>query len=218
MAKIYYLHRSNDIPFYIGKTIHPYDRLHVHKITYGEDTKLEIIEEVDDLGWVFWEKFYISLFRSFGFILLNKNDGGGGCPRGSLQKSQKLIMAKSIPIIQYNLEGVFVREHYSANQVAISMGLTNGTLITQCLKGRIPTAYGSVWKYKTENYPRKINPPIYFENNLVPIIQYNLEGKLVKKWGSILEASKSLNYHSQSICNNLKNRSKSAYKSIWKYQ
>jgi len=75
---IYYLHRGDKIPFYVGKTKNQPDkrekshqkRLNDHSII------LEIIDHVED--WRYWEKHYITLFKNLGHILINQNSGGGG--------------------------------------------------------------------------------------------------------------------------------------------
>ncbi len=40
--------------------------------------KIELIDEVNDDEWQFWEMHYISLFKSWGFRLVNGTDGGTG--------------------------------------------------------------------------------------------------------------------------------------------
>jgi hypothetical protein len=75
-TKIYYLHKGDTIPFYVGKTRNEYNRLHNHKKTFGMDIHMVIISEV--LDWRYWEKHYISLFKNLGYTLENKNSGGGG--------------------------------------------------------------------------------------------------------------------------------------------
>lgn len=37
---------------------------------------LEVIDEVDDNNWDFWEKYWISQLKTWGFDLLNKTNGG----------------------------------------------------------------------------------------------------------------------------------------------
>jgi hypothetical protein len=217
MTNIYALLKENYV-FYIGKTINVYSRLYEHKQKYGSDIEIIILDEVKDNEWIFWEKYYISLFKSWGYELKNKNDGGGGTTRGTFQKSQKLKKSKSKAILQYDLEGNFIKEWESGKQVADELGLTNASLITYVLKNKIPTAYKSLWRYKTESYPLKIIPPTYWENNLVPILQYDLEGNFIKEWRSGKEASLYLNVNKQNICNALKNRAQSAYGYIWKYK
>jgi len=75
---IYYLCKLDGIPFYIGKTNGIKWRKQSHRCTYGFDTILETIDEVPINEWKFWENHYISLFKSWGFMLENKNNGGGG--------------------------------------------------------------------------------------------------------------------------------------------
>jgi hypothetical protein len=77
-VNIYFLHNDDNIPFYIGKTNNIKDRINNHKRTFGKKTILEIIDVVDIKEWKFWEKYWISQFKMWGFILLNKNKGGGG--------------------------------------------------------------------------------------------------------------------------------------------
>ena len=48
------------------------------------------------------------------------------------------------PILQYTLDGEFIREWSSATDVGREVNST----ICNCLKGRYKTAYGYIWKYK----------------------------------------------------------------------
>jgi hypothetical protein len=75
---IYYLHNGNDIPFYIGKTVQIKGRIGAHRKKFGCNTKIEILDIVDTTKWEFWERYWISQIRTWGFNLVNKNDGGGG--------------------------------------------------------------------------------------------------------------------------------------------
>ena len=219
MTDIYYLtYEYEDIPFYVGKSINCYSRFFAHKKTYGKNIKMIKIDKVNNQEWLFWEKYYVSLFKSWGFKLDNKNNGGGGSTKASKEKIQKLKNIKSIPILQYDINGKFIREWNSGKQYAEENNLSNGTLITQCLKRKIPSAYNSLWRYKTDEYSEKIDIPIYWEGNFTPIIQYNLKGDFIKDWSSILEASKHLNINKQGICNTLKKRAKSAGGFIWEYK
>jgi len=77
---IYYLHRGDKVPFYVGKTKNLKNRLNTHKGVFGKDIYIECIDKVDD--WKYWEKHYIHLFKNLGYILENKNKGGGGPSEG----------------------------------------------------------------------------------------------------------------------------------------
>jgi hypothetical protein len=77
---IYYLHRGDKLPFYVGKTKNLKSRLNTHKSVFGKDIYIEFLDEVED--WKYWEKHYITLFKNLGYILENKNNGGGGPSEG----------------------------------------------------------------------------------------------------------------------------------------
>jgi len=86
---IYYLCREDDVPFYIGKTQNSLNlRLNDHTYKKEKGLKINIIDEVYTSEWQFWEKHYISLFKSWGFKLDNKNNGGGG-PIGGYNLTQE---------------------------------------------------------------------------------------------------------------------------------
>lgn len=86
---------TNDVK-YIGKANNTRKRLHTHltknnlvKCTYKNNwingllnkklkPELIIIDEVLQSEWEFWEKYWISQFKTWGFKLTNLTDGGGG--------------------------------------------------------------------------------------------------------------------------------------------
>lgn len=55
---------------------------------------------------------------------------------------------KKKPLIQLSKSGEFITEWDSAKSVEISLGL-NQRNISACLRGKIPSAYGFIWKFKT---------------------------------------------------------------------
>ena len=86
---------------YIGKADDPYDRLYKHMTPFALKTKtrknswlkslkdkklkpiVEIIDTIDNTEWGFWERHYISLYKSWGFNLTNDPhcEGGEAGPR-----------------------------------------------------------------------------------------------------------------------------------------
>lgn len=58
--------------------------------------------------------------------------------------NEKVSNSLKIPILQYDLDGNFIREWSSANDV----GREIQSNIVRCLKGRCKSAYGFIWKYK----------------------------------------------------------------------
>lgn len=51
----------------------------IHSLTKtGHLPTMDVVDVVDDSEWAFWERHYISLFKSWGFRLLNVSIGGSG--------------------------------------------------------------------------------------------------------------------------------------------
>lgn len=101
---IYYLHRGDKIPFYVGKTKNLKSRLNSHKFVFGKDISIEFLDEVED--WKYWEKHYITLFKNLGHILENKNNGGGGPSEGVIfpeKRKQKISQSNKGTI--HSIEG-----------------------------------------------------------------------------------------------------------------
>lgn len=91
---IYTLSDSSGIK-YLGKSDHPDKRLKIHLkeckkkrtrkekwiknlLDEGQKPILEIIDTVDSSDWSFFESYWISQLRTWGFCLLNGTDGGEG--------------------------------------------------------------------------------------------------------------------------------------------
>ncbi len=51
---------------------------------------ITLIDEVPKAEWRSWEKFYIQLYKSWGFILENSNEGGGGACECKPETKEKL--------------------------------------------------------------------------------------------------------------------------------
>lgn len=101
---IYYLHKGDKVPFYVGKTKNLKSRLNTHKQVFGKSIFIEFLDEVDD--WKYWEKHYINLFKNLGYILENKNNGGGGPSEGVIfpeERKQKISQANKGTI--HSVEG-----------------------------------------------------------------------------------------------------------------
>lgn len=170
MTSIYLLIKNN-IPFYVGKTNGSW-RKYFHKKHYGEDIEFEIIDEIPIEDWKFWEKHYISLFKSWGFKLENKNNGGGGPTFISNETRQK--MSGPRPNV--------------------------GIKISQSKKGMVSVTLGKNWKCKNIISQETKDKQYTLERNnkikkalSIPINQFDLEGNFIKEWESISEARRQTN-------------------------
>jgi hypothetical protein len=166
MTYIYLVENCHGDPnkVYIGKTKN--NRYFNHKKTFGEYITYTIIDEINSLdrkNWKPLESYWIEQFRQWGFHIMNKQKNGGSGPEflTSEQKqniSQKLKnrkitwsnkfsgRSKKI-ILQYDLEGNFIKEWPSIKEAASYYKLDEGTLCC-CLKGRQKTCGKYKWKYK----------------------------------------------------------------------
>jgi len=153
-------------------------------------------------------------------------------PRGSRNESFSKSISK--PILQYNLEGNFIKEWKNSTEIK-NVGKFNTTSIYSCCNGKQHKAYNYIWRYKNNNdlditlTPRKIRnydfPESIIKNrkkNKIRkkiILQYDLEGNFIKEWSSLTEAAESVGRTEPtyiSMC--CRNKVKQAYNYIWKFK
>jgi len=200
---IYYLHKGDNIPFYVGKTVcHNNSRLNDHRRKLQEKVYLERIDEVPTIDWIFWEEYYIYLFKCWGFKLTNKNNGGGGCVTRELSKETREKIGK----VHLGKLKPFSEEHRINHKNSYKdrkNKMTWGDKISNSLKGRKIT-----WDLK--NVGKK----------LTPIYQYDLKDNFIKEWEGIKIAE--LFYNPLSKSNNIgdccRGKQKTAYGYKWKYK
>ena len=64
------------------------------------------------------------------------------------EQKNKIIEKKSKPIIQFDLDGNFIKEWESATKAAQFLNKYDSSSISNCLNHKIKTAYGFNWKFK----------------------------------------------------------------------
>ena len=197
MTKIYVLER-NRVPFYIGKTIQEIkDRYYTHG---SRKTNSEIIEIdcVEDNEWRFWESWYIELYKSWGFELENKNNGGGGRGPGWISPPERnaKIKASMKNHSQYYTEEVRQR-------------------ISEKNKGRA--------RPFTEEHQH--NMLIAKRKQAKPLLMFDLNDNFIKEWeskGQAAEWIKETTGKTSNITSQIKDcilgRQKTAFKFKWKYK
>jgi predicted GIY-YIG superfamily endonuclease len=194
---------------YIGKTKNPKERFHnhcnrlhnehTHKRNWinslrnqGLKPKMNILDEVTESEWKYWEKFWIEQFRQWGFNLVNHTSGGDGLTTGnqtSFKKGHKPwncgtakpkilkgdkgktensiktqfkkghvpwckgikrgTSPKCIPILQYDLQDNFIKEHLSCTHAAQELKCIPENIRRACV-GLSKTAKNYKWKYKNQ--------------------------------------------------------------------
>ena len=73
----------------------------------------------------------------------------GGKIGGGSEAAKKAVKEKcSIPILQFSKDGTFIKEWSSLNEAYRQLGIPPSN-VCHCLKGRLKSAGGFVWKYKS---------------------------------------------------------------------
>lgn len=107
------------------------------------------------------------------------------------------------PVIQYTLDGKYVKTYPSIRAATIALGKSpKNRGISQCLSGQFDTAFGYVWKYKDrENIDRPKKKKVYI---------YCLADKheITHKFNSVKEAAQTLNVSVSAINNAIRLKQK----------
>lgn len=107
------------------------------------------------------------------------------------------------PILQYKLNGDFVREWDSIVEASSHYGKTNGSMISACLTNKHHSAWNYQWRYKTDNYPMKIKP-------IKTFLQYGLDGKFIREWERLYVIEKEIGVDKEGIYGCIKGTQKTA--------
>lgn len=193
---IYYLHKGDDIPFYIGYTKNSKHRLGHHRKKYGTLTEMVELDLVcnDDKKSI--ESMYIGLFRSWGFNLINKNDGGGG------------------PLFHNDRTKAKISQWYVDNnhnpRTGNKMSSLSKKRISKALKGKPkPEGFGEMMRSVRQGVPKpkgmgnKVsknrNHKAVALKQQKKVIQLDLDGNIIKEWDSINIAAEGTNSNPSTI-------------------
>ena len=191
-TKIYYLHRGDDIPFYVGKSRRHLERFENHKQTFGSNIEMEVISEVKN--WRRWEKYYIKKYRDLGYQLENKNEGGGGPEIVSQETRNKISKAKK----------KYYKTHSHPNKGKMSP--LKGTKFSEEHKAKIK-ATRDFLKTRKNTWQAKA------------VLQYDLEGNFIKEFASQKEAQYIMGKpKSDGVGAVCRSEQKTAYGYKWKYK
>jgi hypothetical protein len=237
------------MPVYVGKCKDLSRRLSHHKWRLNNPNLM--IEELDVVSiedWKFWEIHYISLFKSWGFKLENKNNGGGGLTKhnnNSVEASRIKRKGQKRPNTSLKLKGKPLSEERKkkigdSNRKPKPEGfgeMIKGKLqnkkqsvesnqkrrikhlgipkpgVSEFHKGRISPNKGYLGKNRSEEF--KLNNSTIKSK---PVLQYDLEGNFIKEFKSQTEAALFVNKPKGMAAINecMRGKRKTAYKFIWK--
>jgi hypothetical protein len=216
--KIYCLHKGDDKPIYVGKTKSTLStRLNAHKLRKKESTLfITELDYVNENEWRFWEEWYIRLFRSWGFLLENKNNGGGGLAFHNDDTKKRISESRTGKLGPY--KGKKRPKEFGEK---IKNNLIRNKKISESNMGVSKSNKGKAF---TEEHKKKIKDTRGFLKNRkntwqnIPIFQYSIHGVFIKEWPSQTEAIKSLNRTGDGIGACCRGKQKQAYGFIWKFK
>ena len=131
-----------------------------------------------------------------------------------ISKTQRNCPQKSKRVLQYTLDGIFVKE-WESIQEATRHGFDHKSISSCCAKkyGHRSTG-GFLWKYADDNTP--IQP--YVNHHIKPVICYDLNMNFLKEYPSAVAACKELGLDTGSICECCKGRRGRVHNYIFKYK
>ncbi len=177
---IRYVGKANNVTQRYSAHLNRARKHQVHKKNWIENLKkqglkpiIEIIDIVPIDEWVFWETYWISQMKTWGFDLINYTKGGDGCTFGnqtSFKKGHKSWLGKKHseetkkkigennysngkpainrkPVIQLSLNDEFIKEWDAIELAAIETNSIRTKIVAVC-KGRRKTHNNFKWKYK----------------------------------------------------------------------
>jgi hypothetical protein len=204
MVKIYILEK-NGVPFYVGKAKNEVRRKHKHRQTYGIDIELVVIDKVED--WKYWESYWMEQFKQWGFTLLNQNKGGGGPEQYTEEQKQKMRGPRpgTGEKIGKTLKERNHSQYYTSD---VKQKISEGN--------KVPKPFSD--EHKQNMGAAKLK-------NAKLVLQYSLDGEIIKEWGSKGQAAlwvkeqtgKTSNLTSQ-IKDCILGRQKTAFGYKWKYK
>jgi hypothetical protein len=125
-----------------------------------------------------------------------------------------------VPVLQYGLDGVFIKEFSSVGEAVANTGVLN---VGSCCRGIRKTAGKFIWRYKKDGYVKKIpidfiEKMMHFGNYEREVIQMDIEGNFINEFKSIKEAAESTKTHNGKIVQVCKGQRKSSNGFKWKYK
>jgi hypothetical protein len=201
---------------------------------------IEVIDEVSSEDWEFWETYWITQLRCWGFNLTNLTSGGIGLNGYKHNKESKLKMRKSKlgctltnshkEEISKSVKDIYIdRPNYnrSGNNIkkVIDKDLLYKLYITDNLS--IPSiskelgfSGKKIWQ-SLQDHNIKKEKEVWkkqLSNSKKIVYQYSLDGNFLKEWDSPAQVNRELGYNKGNIANVCRGLSKTAMGFIWRYK
>lgn len=224
MTTVYFVAHSDfpNIPVYIGKTKKPLNKRlleHIHnsKIrTYrfalwiksvmleGKRPVIFELDRIDDDEWQFWEKYWISQMKVYGFELCNMSEGGQDTPHLFHTSESKLKLKNSLTGRKLS------NEHIENIRKA-----RTGWIFSDATKLKLSLKFKGRALSEEQKLKISITKKGVPSNKIIPVQQHI--GDKIVIWKSATEASINLNISRNNIVACLKGRRPKAGNYKWSY-
>lgn len=122
-------------------------------LSKGLKPEIEIVDEVNESEWQFWEKHYISLYKSWGFKLTNSTEGGEGIGKGYKMPPRSLEHMNNIKLSKIN-NNTWRKPHSQETKNKIGKS-SLGRIPSEETKAKRKATIASWGKSKIEDYNKK---------------------------------------------------------------
>lgn len=231
---------------YIGQSINIEKRKFIYSKNYNKHQKIiyssikkygwekhifEIIEECTinklDERELYWKQHYIGLLGWENMLFCQLKDGKGGFrseeTKRKISESNKGRKSSSLInkfILQYDLEGNFIKEWESGKLAALELNI-KGSDISQCCHNKKFTSNGYIWFHKNSFTLDILNEKLKsiklkYNNIKKPIIQLDIKGNVINEYESYMEAKRKSKINN--IESALSGKQKTAGGFKWKYK
>lgn len=131
----------------------------------------------------------------------------------SYEEKGREIIRKSKKVYQYSIEGYYLKEFKSANEIKELLD-ADVNCIRGCCLGKLKSYLGYRWSYECID---KL-PPIDYKTTAIPIIQFDKNLKYIKEWKSATEIKKELGIDPSSISKCCRGKQETSGGYRWKYK
>ena len=146
-----YVGKANDVSQRYRAHLNRARKHQIHKKNWIEKLKnkglkpiIEVIDIVPIEEWVFWETYWISQMKTWGFDLINYTNGGDGCTFSNQTSFKKGQGGKKVVGYNINYEKVY---EFDTAEDAGKFFKTHRSTIPSCANGKTKTIKGVAWFY-----------------------------------------------------------------------
>jgi hypothetical protein len=166
------------------------------KLDKGLEVEVHQIDLVPISEFSFWERHYISLFKSWGFTLMNLTEGGEGIfgYKFNEESRLKISMSKSVDVYEVD-ENCNVLNHFkSTSEAARFHNISKGSL-QKHLSGKNKSCASRVFTYSLDSLDPKEIKSIFAtmeSRHKRSVVQYDTDWNYISEYDSIFSAANSI--------------------------